>query len=379
MSVEQELKLHVLKTSRQAVKTMVDTAQAETIHLHAFYFDTQDRELARAGIALRLRKEPEGWIQTIKLPGDDALSKIELNHPRPEPTLDLGVYIASPAERPFSQLKSPLLCRFETDIHRTLRHQSTDQGLIELAFDSGVIRSGPLELPVCELEFELKAGEANAIFELAKTWQAQHRFVLDFRSKAERGDALADLAMSLSARDKHSQTSDLPAVYQQFKLWQAYQEDGAQLNYLDNPRLRLKKHSQKHIEHIARNAAIIAGIERSDMNDDLSLDLSPHLYHLSHSLHTMVLLWSAFRQTDAGTAPPEEMLQTLKDYQQKFSQLSQASPYPKDNDAYRDEHGEDSLNTAIEATAAQQQAGQIAASADFQQYLLEVLAWSILN
>ena len=76
MTVEQELKLHVQQPSRQALKEIVNTAAAKTIHLHAFYFDTCERELAQAGIALRLRKENGIWIQTIKLPGDDALSKI---------------------------------------------------------------------------------------------------------------------------------------------------------------------------------------------------------------------------------------------------------------------------------------------------------------
>ena len=45
MSVERELKLHVLKSSRPAVETRVNTAEAEHLHLHALYFDTHDREL----------------------------------------------------------------------------------------------------------------------------------------------------------------------------------------------------------------------------------------------------------------------------------------------------------------------------------------------
>ncbi|MDO5667127.1 MAG: CYTH domain-containing protein [Alcaligenaceae bacterium] len=370
MSVEQELKLHVLKESRQAVKAIVDTAEAETIHLHAYYFDTHDRELAKAGIALRLRKEPEGWIQTIKLPGADALSKIELNHHRPDATLDLGVYISTPAESTFTQLKSPLLSRFETDIYRTLRLQNTAHGLIELAYDVGVIRSDALEIPVCEIEFELKEGEPAAIFELAEAWQAQHGFLLDFRSKAERGDALAHEAIALAAQSKSDDHLNINTIFKEFKLWQAFQDDGAEFNDLDKTNHHLKKHSQTYLEQIARNAAIIAGIERSDMSIKADFDCSEHIYHLCRGLHKMSLLWSAFRATETIIAPPQELLHTLNTYQEKFSKLSLASPYATGND--------DCLDPAMQTKAARQ-ASKLSASADFQQYLLKVLAWTILD
>lgn len=379
MSVEQELKLHVLKESRHAVETLVNSPKAETIHLRAFYYDTHDRELARAGIALRLRKEPEGWVQTIKLPGEDALSKIELNHLRPEAKLDLSVYNGTLAESAFKQLKSALMTRFETDIYRTLRTQSTAHGLIELAYDTGMVRSGALELPVCELELELKEGTSTAIFELAETWQQQHHFILDFRSKAERGDALADQAIALKAGGITTEEVDLNAVFKHLKLWQPCQDDVGAINFLNDPTHQLKKYSQQYLEQIARNAVIIAGIERTDMPGNIHLDLSAHIYHLCHALQKMNLLWSAFQEKETVDTSMTEMLQALKTYHREFLQLSLASPCPNTNYEQKLERSAHNPYAGLEPAAAQQRATELATSIDFQHHLLKVLAWTILN
>lgn len=328
MTVEQELKLHVQEPSRQAVKDIVNTATAKTVHLHAFYFDTPERELAQAGIALRLRKESDIWIQTIKLPGGDALSKIEYNHSRPEPTLDLNLYVDTPAEQAFKRLKSDLIARFETDIYRTLRLEETPHGVLELAYDSGFIRSADLEIPVCELELELKEGSSAAIFSVAKVWQAQYQFILDFRSKAERGDTLASISIKSKKLD-----SD-------FKLWHAWQVKDTQFSKLEP-----KQAAQLYLEQIARNAAVIAGIDRSDMGSSLNLDLSEHISQLCVALQNMQQLYS----TSKHKTQQEQLVATLQHYAHEFSQ------------------------------ALPQQAKALASSIDFQACLLDILAWTIIK
>lgn len=328
MTVEQELKLHVQEPSRQAVKDIVNTATAKTVHLHAFYFDTPERELAQAGIALRLRKESDIWIQTIKLPGGDALSKIEYNHSRPEPTLDLNLYIGTPAEQAFKQLKSDLTARFETDIYRTLRLEETPHGVLELAYDNGFIRSTNLEIPVCELELELKEGSSAAIFTVAKAWQPQYQFILDFRSKAERGDSLASTGIKSKKLD-----SD-------FMLWHAWRVKDSQLSGLEP-----KQAAQLHLEQIARNAAVIAGIDRSDMGNELNLELNEHISQLCAALKNMQQLYSISKHK----TQQEQFVATLQYYEHEFS------------------------------LALPQQANALASSIDFQACLLDILAWTTLK
>ncbi len=328
MTIEQELKLHVQEPSRQAVKDIVNTPAAKTIHLHAFYFDTCTRELAQAGIALRLRNEQGSWIQTLKLPSYDALSKIEYNHPRPEASLDLSVYAGTPAEQACQQLKNALTTRFETDIYRTLRLEETPHGVLELAYDEGLIRANALKIPVCELELELKEGASAAIFTAAKAWQQQHQFILDFRSKAERGDALASAALESTALDSN------------FTLWQPWQIKASELVTLSK-----EQTIQHYLEQSARNAAIITGIDRSDMESEVSLSLNQHINLLCSALqHLQELLASASDQ-----AQQEPLLSALAYYEKEF------------------------------ATASPEKAKLLACSIAFQASLLDILARTVLK
>ncbi len=193
--LEQELKLHVPVAARQQIREQLLGLGAKEQRLRARYFDTPDRRLARAGVALRLRLEGEHWIQTAKAPGPDELSRIELNHPRPHPELDLTVYQGTAIEKALKGLSHSLGLRYETDVLRLkLVHQVDDPvhpGTLELAFDVGQIRAGDLTLDLCELEFELLSGTAGTIFHEGRAWMQAHGLVLDLRSKAERGDLLA--------------------------------------------------------------------------------------------------------------------------------------------------------------------------------------------
>lgn len=155
---EQELKLHVPTASRQAVLREIKQREATRIRLHAMYFDTPERELARARIAIRLRQEGRDWVQTLKMPGINAITRIELNHPRPGPVLDLSVYAGTEVEAALAAIKGELGLRYETDVQRMLRKVRTRYGTVELAYDTGILRAGALELPISELEFELVSG-----------------------------------------------------------------------------------------------------------------------------------------------------------------------------------------------------------------------------
>jgi len=196
---EQELKLHVPAVARKSVEQEVRQRDATRIHLHAMYFDTPDRQLARARVAIRLRQEGRAWVQTLKTPGGNAITRVEMNHARPGPILDLSVYAGTEVESVLAGLKGELGLRYETDVVRLLRKVRTRLGTVEIAFDSGLLRAGKLELPISELEFELMSGRPAAIFAVARGWQQRHGLVLDSRSKSERGDALATLELTLDA------------------------------------------------------------------------------------------------------------------------------------------------------------------------------------
>jgi len=84
---------------------------------------------------------------------------------------------------------------------RLLRNIRARSGVVELAYDRGWLRAGALQLPISEVEFELKTGKLEAVFEIGRKWQQKFGLILDFRSKAERGDQLAMLAQTLEKAD----------------------------------------------------------------------------------------------------------------------------------------------------------------------------------
>src|SRR5690606_13546435 len=176
---------------------------ASEILLRAQYFDTQDSDLAKAGIALRLRLEGKQWVQTAKAPGPDELTRLELNHTHTntDPKLDLALYQDTPLEPFFAQLDKPLLLRYETIVSRLVLRHDVGNSQIEFAFDQGMVKSGALELPLCELEFEQISGEAGDLFTLARQWMQRYGLIIDLRSKAERGSILTHIALSAKLHD----------------------------------------------------------------------------------------------------------------------------------------------------------------------------------
>ena len=159
--LERELKFHVPSRQRAALKAQLRKLKADTQALHARYYDTASQNLAKAGIALRLRREGEDWVQTMKLPGPDELSRIEWNHPRPEPTLDLSVYADTHVSDLLNQVSPRLACRYSTQVTRLKKVVATATGEVELAYDEGAIMAGGIQLPVHELEIEQLSGEAS--------------------------------------------------------------------------------------------------------------------------------------------------------------------------------------------------------------------------
>ena len=196
---ETELKFQVPIAERERLQRAVATSTARSIPLRALYFDTPDRRLARAGLALRLRKEGPQWVQTLKGQGASALDRIEhelrLDAVRGEPRLDTSRHAGTPLAQPLANAlgdaAGSLAVVFETDVLRTLRLVRHEGALVEVAFDSGVVIAGANRLPLCEIEFELKRGPVQGLLGLAARWLQRHRLWLDVRSKAEQGDRLA--------------------------------------------------------------------------------------------------------------------------------------------------------------------------------------------
>ncbi len=171
--------------------------RAATRRVHSVYYDTPERALLRAGLALRLRSDGGRWLQTLKTEGQAAAGlhlREEWEWPLPGEALDFGLLATTPEAKVFRapRLRAALAPAFATEFTRTsLRLGFADGSLAELCLDSGEIRSGRRASKISEAEIELLAGSPVRLFELALELAERVPLRLGHASKAERGYALA--------------------------------------------------------------------------------------------------------------------------------------------------------------------------------------------
>ena len=264
--LERELKLYVPTAHHAAVNQLMALIKNQPPQrLAAHYFDTAERDLARQQVALRLRLEGDQWVQTLKLRAQDELSVIELNHPRPEPILDLNLYQGTVAETVFATLNTPLETRYQTEVLRTtavVNHQGSD---IEIAWDIGHIQAKNHTLPISEVEFELKSGNMEAIFQLGAQWLAELPLIIELRSKSERGDALYENT-SADSPPLNGAAAALAIAGQPYRLGQAPAVSTIALGPLYH------QSSQRFLTQIIRNAAFLAGVDEIQASESLQAD-----------------------------------------------------------------------------------------------------------
>ena len=198
-NTEVELKFLVPATARAALAAEVTRGLAtRRTSLAAMYFDTDDRRLARAGLAWRLRREGRRWIQTLKAGGNNALERFEHEVVRPGASHDASEHAGTRAGNKLITLLRrahadgvELVVRFQTEVRRARRRVRTRGAVVEVAFDEGRLVSNKTTQRIREIEFELISGSPAAMLALVEAWRKRFGLVYDPRSKSERGDQLA--------------------------------------------------------------------------------------------------------------------------------------------------------------------------------------------
>jgi inorganic triphosphatase YgiF len=206
---EIELKFLVPEYKVNALMRQTKIKTSATSQLAAHYFDTPERDLANAGMALRIRKEDADWVQTIKAAGDGMAARLEHNHVLDQETTeqaineqalapDLSIYQTGEIAAVFQDFKMKKLAKslqrqYVTDVERVTRLVKKDGNVIEVAYDLGVVKHGEDETQqssIHEVEFELMQGNTSYLFEVAKTWCKRYKLCISTVTKAERGGLL---------------------------------------------------------------------------------------------------------------------------------------------------------------------------------------------
>jgi len=199
MATETELKLLIEPAAMEQLSQHALLKAAggqEAQWLYNTYYDTPALELAAAKVALRVRRQGEQFIQTLKTRGqsvDGLHQRGEWEWMLPDETLDPALLVGDiwPSGLPAAQTLS-LLPVFTTDFRRQLWWLTFNGAEIEVALDRGeVICDCPdgrrLTDPISELELELKSGPAEALFELARQLGEDTALQPGDISKAQRG------------------------------------------------------------------------------------------------------------------------------------------------------------------------------------------------
>jgi len=179
MSDEIELKLALSPEgpTRLIDHPLLRVMTSRTISLGNQYYDTAEAALQSRRVALRVRRQGEQRLQTLK---DAAESRGGLSS-RGEWEWSIDGAECNAAGLDVNGLRAlghPALSEldletlrpvFTTDFERRLWCYQVEDSEIEIALDQGTIHAGNASLPICELELELKRGLPAQLWQLAQT------------------------------------------------------------------------------------------------------------------------------------------------------------------------------------------------------------------
>ena len=189
---EIELKLQVDTASAEAFgASNVLPEQWRTVQQRDLYFDTADRALAEAGLSLRIRQSGSHRTQTIKRSGSSAAglfarSEWEMPVNDDVPVVDY----TSPVHALLGGAVNELIRVFEVEVTRRIWDVQNGDTNIEVVLDRGTITAGDRHTSLCEMEMELKSGQPQALFDLARKLDGAVPIRVGVLTKPERGDLL---------------------------------------------------------------------------------------------------------------------------------------------------------------------------------------------
>ena len=161
------------------------------IEMQTTYFDTADSALSAHRMTLRLRKENDRCVCTLKTPLPDG-SRGEWECDAED--IDHGIrnLIALGAPKLLAGLAiQGVQPSCGAKFTRYVAQIPTVDGMAELALDNGVLLGGGKEKPLCEVEVELKEGSEKATVLFALQLATQYSLEGEPDSKFRRAMALA--------------------------------------------------------------------------------------------------------------------------------------------------------------------------------------------
>lgn len=167
------------------------TEDFQYVQTESTYYDTPDGQLAQKQWALRLRRVDGQSVVTVKTPGTGyARGEWETQADYLEDAVPQLVADGAPAELTellAGETLAPVCGTKFTRIRAMLRLEDC---VCELDGDIGELQCGKIRAPLCEMELELKDGNAETMLAFGRTLAARFGLREESRSKLERARAL---------------------------------------------------------------------------------------------------------------------------------------------------------------------------------------------
>lgn len=190
MGIEFEIKFRATPERLTEIRRAV-AGEEQRFAMETTYYDTREGALSARRYTLRRRMENDVSVCTLKTPGG-ALGRGEYeircgNIESAIPELCKLSGITELTSLTAEGVVPVCGARFT----RVAKRLELSDCTVELALDEGVLSGGSREIPLCEVEVELKTGSRTGVAAYAMALAATYGLELETRSKFRRALALA--------------------------------------------------------------------------------------------------------------------------------------------------------------------------------------------
>lgn len=191
MGIEYELKFKSTQECQQTIRAEIP-GDWQSISMETTYYDTPDGSLAALQYTLRRRLENGVSVCTVKTPGNGAgRGEWEVNCETIEEAIEKLCKLGAP-EALMDLTPKGLLPVCGARFTRQELTLEIPGGLAALALDQGVLFAGEREVPLCEVEVEMKSGSQQATDRFARFLAKKYRLRPENKSKFKRAKALRE-------------------------------------------------------------------------------------------------------------------------------------------------------------------------------------------
>lgn len=190
MGYEFELKYAASEEALAAVRREL-RAEWQTIAMETTYYDDPQHRLSALHYTLRRRLENGISICTLKTPmPDGGRGEWEVNRDAIEAAIPELCKLGAPA-RLLLLTAEGVAPSCGARFTRQAGTLQLEDAVVEVALDQGILFGGNREIPLCELEVELKSGSKDAAIRFARDLAEKYGLTPEPRSKVRRATELA--------------------------------------------------------------------------------------------------------------------------------------------------------------------------------------------